>query len=81
MNHGSNSAALDAMSRLCDSLTVALCYVESSNKTEFGRENQDRLSKAASAIQKAGSIVWDIQKISTSNIDLPEEKIMYLSSI
>ena len=62
MAYCTNSAfVMEAINRLCDSLTIALCSIESSDRENLSVSARTRLARAEEAIQQAGRIAWSIQ--------------------
>lgn len=53
----------DAIDRLCDSLTVALCSIDASDQECLSTVARIRLIRAAMAIQHAGRMAWEIRDL------------------
>lgn len=67
MNYNHSPMLPDAIDRLCDSLTVALCSIDASDQECLNTVARIRLIRAATAIQHAGRMAWEIRDLCTES--------------
>ena len=53
----------DAIDRLCDSLTVALCSVEALGYESLNTTREIHLGRAEEATKQSGELVWEINAL------------------